>query len=129
MLSFRFPGGYATLGDILGALQEFAAQVRPVLKPQEKPEPAEAAPLDLRTRIEVPGTEPQGGRMSRPNELVSAEDIRAVMRTPNCPSPPARSGPTSLSPRIRRTTALWPLTWASVPPPSPGTWAACASVG
>ncbi|MGW5198617.1 hypothetical protein [Streptomyces spiralis] len=52
-LSLRFPGGYTTLGDILDVLQEFAAQVRRVPKPQEKSEPASEAQLDLRTRIET----------------------------------------------------------------------------
>ncbi|WP_448319253.1 hypothetical protein [Streptomyces sp. CO7] len=52
-LGFRFPGGYATLGDICGVLKEFAAQVRPVTKPQEEPEPAEAAPSNLRAQIEA----------------------------------------------------------------------------
>ncbi|WP_406431584.1 hypothetical protein [Streptomyces sp. NBC_01589] len=52
-LSFRFSGGYATLGHIIDVLQEFAAQVRPVPRPQEKSEPASEVQPDLRTRIEI----------------------------------------------------------------------------
>ncbi|MCM1941793.1 hypothetical protein NC239_26700 [Streptomyces sp. G3] len=51
-LSFRFPEGYATLGDILDVLQQFAAQVRSFPKLKEKSEPASKEQPDLRSRIE-----------------------------------------------------------------------------
>ncbi|MFF4467984.1 BRO family protein [Streptomyces sp. NPDC001599] len=51
-LSFRFPEGYATLGDILDVLQQFAAQVRSFPKLKEKNEPASKEQPDLRSRIE-----------------------------------------------------------------------------
>jgi prophage antirepressor-like protein len=52
-LTLRFPGGYATLGDIRDVLKQLKVQSSLVMQPQEQSQPAVAAPLDLRTRIEA----------------------------------------------------------------------------
>ncbi|MGW0136262.1 BRO family protein [Streptomyces sp. NPDC003299] len=62
-LTLRFPGGYATLGDIRDVVKQLKAQRNPVPQPQNKKEPAEVAPIDLdiRARINAVRAKLQGG--------------------------------------------------------------------